>query len=72
MDLSLELDGAWSFVPTSPWTLQTHINRAPSQDVQEMFETKYPVTGFLSGDVHGSGTRADPYSMRIWSWQISN
>ena len=60
MDLSLQLDGSWSFVPSSTWDLQMHINRAPSQDVQEMFETKYPVTGLLTGDVHGSGTRADP------------
>ena len=60
MDLTLQLDGSWSFVPSSVWTLQMHINRAPSQDVQEMFETKYPITGQLSGDVHGSGTRADP------------
>ena len=60
MDLSLQLDGAWSFEPDSTWALQMHINRAPSQDVQEMFETKYPVTGLLSGDVRGSGTRADP------------
>ncbi len=60
MDLSLQLDGSWGFVPSSVWALQMHINRAPSQDVQEMFETKYPVTGLLSGDVHGSGTRAEP------------
>jgi translocation and assembly module TamB len=60
IDLSLKLDGAWSFLPTSPWTLEAHIDRAPSEDVQEMFETKYPIKGFLSGDVRGSGTREAP------------
>ncbi len=60
MDLSLQLDGAWSFVPSSSWTLELHLNRAPTGDVQEMLETKYPLTGFLSGDVRGSGTRAEP------------
>ena len=60
MDLSLQLDGDWSFLPSSTWSLQAHINRAPSEDVQGMFETKYPITGFLSGDVRGSGTREAP------------
>jgi translocation and assembly module TamB len=60
MDLSLELDGAWSFLPSSSWTLQAHVNRASTEDVQEVFETKYPITGFLSGDIRGSGTRAAP------------
>jgi len=27
---------------------------------RKCFETKYPITGSLSGEVHGSGTRADP------------
>ena len=58
MDLSLQLDGSWSFEPSSTWALQMHINRAPSQDVQEMFETKYPVTGSVE-------------RRRAWQWHAS-
>jgi translocation and assembly module TamB len=60
LDLALELDGKWSFIPSSPWTLDAHAEHAPSDDLQAMFETNYPISGFLSGDFHGSGTRADP------------
>jgi len=60
IDLSLTLDGAWGFLPESPWTLETRLDHAPADDVQAMFETNYPVSGFLTGDFHGSGTRAEP------------
>jgi translocation and assembly module TamB len=60
LDLALELDGDWSFIPSSPWRLDARIEHAPSDDLQALFETNYPVSGFLSGDFHGSGTRAHP------------
>ncbi|MGH9738930.1 MAG: translocation/assembly module TamB domain-containing protein [Candidatus Acidiferrales bacterium] len=59
-DLDLELDGSWAFLPTNNWTLNGRMQHSPSDDLQSMFETHYPVSGFLSGDFHGRGTRAFP------------
>lgn len=59
-DLYLELDGSWAFPYTSNWTLDAHMQHSPSDDLQSMFDTHYPVRGFLSGDFHGRGTRAFP------------
>ena len=60
LDLALQFDGNWAFLPTSPWNLEGQLEHAPSEDLQAMFETNYPVSGFLSGDFHGSGTRGAP------------
>ena len=60
IDLSLQFDGDWSFVDTSPWTMNAQMNRADAADLQEILGTSYPVTGTLTGDLRGSGTRAAP------------
>ncbi|MGH9689553.1 MAG: translocation/assembly module TamB domain-containing protein [Candidatus Acidiferrales bacterium] len=60
LDLSLVFDGDWSFLPSSPWTLSARVERAPSEDLLSMFDMSYPISGFLSGTVRGSGTRAAP------------
>ncbi|MBZ5693901.1 MAG: translocation/assembly module TamB domain-containing protein [Acidobacteriia bacterium] len=60
LDLSLMFDGDWNFLPSSPWTLDAHAERASSGDVQAIFGTSYQLTGYLSGDVRGGGTRAAP------------
>lgn len=59
-DLSMELDGSWGFRPSSEWALDARMQQAPSDDLQAMFGTSYPVTGILSGEFHGRGTRAMP------------
>lgn len=60
IDLSLQFDGDWSFIDTSAWTMNAHVNRAEAGDLQEILGTSYPVTGTLSGDLHGTGTRGAP------------
>lgn len=60
MDLYLKLDGDWSFLPTSAWTLDARTDQAPTDDVQALFGANYPATGLLTGVFHGSGTRAVP------------
>jgi translocation and assembly module TamB len=59
-DLYLGLDGTWGFRPSSTWTLVARMQHSPSDDLQSMFGTSYPVRGYLSGDFHGRGTRAFP------------
>lgn len=60
MDLGLQFNHDWGFDPTDAWTLDARTNQAPTDDVQAMFGTHYPITGLLSGDFRGSGTRASP------------
>ena len=60
LDLFLKLDSNWSFLPTSAWTLDARTDHAPTDDIQALFGANFPVTGLLSGDFHGSGTRAIP------------
>ncbi len=60
VDLALQFDGDWSFVPHSTWSLEAETQRAPSQDVQAIFGVNYPIKALLSGTFRGSGTSADP------------
>ncbi len=60
MELALELDGNWSFLPSSRWTLEARLDHSPTNDLQEILEMNYPITGLLTGDFHGSGTREAP------------
>ena len=60
IDMSLQFDGDWSFLDTSDWTMNAQVNRAAAADLQEIIGTNYPVTGILSGDIRGSGTREAP------------
>ena len=60
IDMSLQFDGDWSFIDSSPWTMTAEVNHAASGDLQQIIGTNYPVTGALSGEIRGSGTRAAP------------
>jgi translocation and assembly module TamB len=60
IDLALQLDGDWSFLPANTWSLDARLDRAPTNDLQEILQTNYPIRGLLSGDFHGGGTRQAP------------
>ena len=60
LDLSMQLDGDWSFVPQSVWSLAVQTAHAPSDDVQAMLGTSYPFTAAISATLNGSGTNAAP------------
>ena len=59
LDVSLELED-WGFRPENAWSLEANLERAASDDLQELFGWTYPVRGLLSGSFHGRGTRAEP------------
>lgn len=59
LELRLELDD-WAFHPESAWSFDATAERAPTDGLQSLFGTAYPVRGLLSGQFHGRGTRADP------------
>jgi len=60
LNVQLDFDGDWSFVPSSAWTLDAKVERGSVADLQAIFGTNYPVAGFLSGDFRGGGTSAVP------------
>jgi translocation and assembly module TamB len=60
IDLSLKLNGDWSFLPTSTWTLEARLDHSPTADLEEILHLNYPLTGLLTGSFHGSGTRRAP------------
>ena len=60
LDLAMQLDGDWSFVPANVWSLTAQTTHAPSDDVQAMFGTSYPATATISGTLNGGGTSAAP------------
>ena len=60
LDLRLQFDGAWSFLPESRWSLVTTLDRAPLDDIQSLFGTSFPAQGLLTGEFRAGGTRARP------------
>ncbi len=60
IDLALQLDKDWGFVADSPWSLTSRVDHSPTDDLQAIFETNYPLKGFLTGTIHGGGTREAP------------
>jgi len=70
LNVQLNFDGDWSFVPSSAWTARRQGGTRSVADLQAIFGTNYPVTGFLSGDFRGEGTSAVPVLNGILSWMI--
>jgi len=60
IDLKLQFDGDWGFLPTSAWSLQARPDHSPTQNLQEILGLNYPVNGLLTGTFQGGGTRAAP------------
>lgn len=60
INLALELNGKWSFLPSNEWSLDARLDNSPTEDLQEVLGLHYPVSGLLTGNFHGSGTREDP------------
>ncbi len=59
LELWLELDH-WSFPLASRWILEASLERAATDDLQELFGWSYPAHGLLTGQFRGRGTRGEP------------
>jgi translocation and assembly module TamB len=76
-DAALELDN-WSFAPESPWSFDATLVRTDSDGLQTLLGVSYPVHGVISGDFHGTGTRASPamnglfdiIDPEAWGWKF--
>jgi translocation and assembly module TamB len=60
LDLKLKFDGDWSFVDSSPWTLDARVANASADDLESVMAVKYPASGRINGTIHATGTRAAP------------
>jgi translocation and assembly module TamB len=59
LELLLALDH-WNFAPNSNWNFDINLVGADTDDLQELLGTSYPAHGMLTGQFHGTGTRANP------------
>jgi translocation and assembly module TamB len=59
-ELRLKLDGDFDFAADSLWDAHVEFTRNPLEELQTFAGTHLPVTGTLSGQFSGSGTRAAP------------
>jgi len=50
----------WSFLPHSEWSADVDLEKVPVDSLQKLVGMDYPVEGFLTGQFHGRGTRAEP------------
>jgi translocation and assembly module TamB len=59
IDAQLQLTD-WEFRPDSRWESDLDLEKVPLDALEQLGGWKYPVTGLLTGQFHGRGTRAEP------------
>ena len=59
LDCSLALTG-WRFLPANEWSADANFERIPVESLQTLAGWSYPVSGLLTGQFHGGGTREKP------------
>ena len=59
MELVLGLQ-EWSFAPDSTWSADVNLDATPTDALQQLLKSSYPLRGNLSGQFHGRGTRQLP------------
>jgi translocation and assembly module TamB len=50
----------WQFRPDNHWTSELNLEKVPIEALSEIGGWHYPVTGTITGQFHGRGTRAEP------------
>ena len=63
MEVSLETSlslNDWSFLPNSEWSADVNFEKVPAESIEQLMGISYPVSGVLTGQFHGHGTRAAP------------
>jgi translocation and assembly module TamB len=56
---SVTLTG-WDFLPANEWAADANFEKIPVESLQTLVGWSYPVSGLLTGQLHGGGTRAKP------------
>ncbi len=50
----------WEFRPDDQWTAELNLENVPIESIQQLAGQTHPVTGVVTGQFHGRGTRAEP------------
>jgi translocation and assembly module TamB len=50
----------WNFLPENDWTAEVNFEKVPIEGMEKLIGWSYPVSGTLTGQFHGRGTRAEP------------
>jgi translocation and assembly module TamB len=50
----------WSFLPKDEWSADVNFEKVPVQGLEQVIGWSYPVSGLLTGQFHGRGTREKP------------
>jgi translocation and assembly module TamB len=50
----------WNFLAENDWTAEINFEKIPVLSIEELIGVSYPVSGTLTGQFHGRGTREEP------------
>ena len=50
----------WSFTPANEWSADANFEKVPVEGIEQLIGWSYPVSGQLTGQFHGHGTRENP------------
>ena len=50
----------WSFLPKNSWSAEVNFEKVPVESMEQLIGWSYPVSGLLTGQFHGRGTRTEP------------
>jgi translocation and assembly module TamB len=50
----------WAFLAKNEWTADANFEKVPIKSLEQLLGVAYPVSGVLTGQFHGHGTRANP------------
>jgi len=64
--LTVQLDGDWSFLALNSWAADARFDRVSAGDLQSLLGVNYRLSGSVSGELHGGGTRAAP----VWDGSL--
>jgi translocation and assembly module TamB len=50
----------WDFLPDNQWSSEIALEKVPFEGLEQLLGRNYPLSGLLTGQFHGRGTRAEP------------
>ena len=50
----------WEFRPNNQWSCELNLEKVPIEAMEQLAGWHYPITGQITGQFHGRGTRAEP------------
>jgi translocation and assembly module TamB len=51
---------SWNFLPQNQWSADVNFEKVPVEGIEQLIGWSHPVSGLLTGQFHGHGTREEP------------